>query len=178
MDSQNTDNLIKNLVLASGQGDQDAFHTLYNNLNKRLFAFLLARTVSREDALDLMQDVFVDLWKALPKFSYKSDKQFYAFVFRIARRKIAKYYNFRKQEVEFDEKYIKSSFEIDDVDFHLLDLIRRKLKKGYQDVIYLRYWSGMSFSEIASFLGLKETTAKVRHHRALKKLQILLDKYE
>ena len=46
---------------------------------------------------------------------------------------------------------------------HLNDIDRQ--------VIVLRYYSGLPFAEIADILGKKEDAVKVRHHRAIEKLQ-------
>ena len=52
------------------------------------------------------------------------------------------------------------------------------LSPDHQEVLKLRYWSDMSFGEIASVLNIKETTAKVRHYRAIQQLKTLMEKYE
>ena len=53
---------------------------------------------------------------------------------------------------------------------HLLKQINM-LSEKYQEVLRLRYWSGMKLSEVAEFLGIDEGTAKVRHFRALNELR-------
>lgn len=172
------DNSIKDLVLAIGKGDKDAFHQLYQEINQKLFAFLQTRLPNREDALDILQDIFVDLWRGLTNFHYKSDKQFYSFVFKIAKRKLAKFYSKQQVAIEFDEKYMTDNYELPDGDIHLLSSLTGKLKPAYQDILHLRYWSQMTFGEIGNYLNINESAAKVRHHRALKKMQFLLEKYE
>jgi RNA polymerase sigma-70 factor (ECF subfamily) len=52
------------------------------------------------------------------------------------------------------------------------------MSEKYRTVIELRYWSGLTFGEIGKLIGEKETTVKVRHHRALKQLEIMLQKYD
>jgi len=53
-----------------------------------------------------------------------------------------------------------------------------KLPEKYRTVIELRHWSGLTFGEIGKFIGEKETTVKVRHHRALKMLETHWKNYE
>ena len=64
---------VENLVILSTKGDEIAFRELYERLNNTLFKYIVSRTKSRDDAMDLLQDVFIDLWRGLQKFSYKSE---------------------------------------------------------------------------------------------------------
>lgn len=177
VNSHNKENL-KGLVLLSAGGDENSFRQLYELLSDQLFRFILIRCSSREETLDLLQDVFLDIWKALPKFKYSSDAEFYSFVFTIARRKLSKYYRFRKQIIEFDEKYIKENYEINSEDYWLFEKVIPKLKEKYRQVLQLRYWSDFSFAQIAESLDLKESTVKVQHHRAIKQLASIMEEYE
>ncbi len=167
------DNNIEKLVQSCIQGDVESYHKLYNALHRQLFGFIVSRTNNREDAKDILQDVFIDLWRALPKFSYKSDKQFYSFVYTIIKRKLARYYNSNIDTVEFDDDYISENYESVNNDTILLLRLVRKLKPKYREVLELRYWSDLTFADIAKLLNTKETTVKVRHHRALKMLHVL-----
>jgi len=169
---------IPELIELSKQGDEQAFRLLYEHLNNNLFAFIVARTNSREGAKDVLQDVFVDLWRACQRFRYKSDKQFYAFVFTIARRRLIKYYRASQASVELSDQQTLDNYEEQVEYFPQLNEAVSGLNKKYQDVINLRYWSQMSFVEIADWLDITANTAKVRHHRALKHLQSLIKGYE
>lgn len=163
--------LLGDAIRASRTGDQDAFRQIFDHCHDKLFRYLLARTPSRDDALDLTQDTFVDLWQALPRFRYASDRQFFAFVFTIAKRKLAKYYAAAPRTVEFDEAHIAGSFSLDIEDYRQLTRSIASLSINYQEMLHLRYWGGLSWKETAATLGITEVAAKVWHHRALRKLQ-------
>ena len=80
-DLQNSeDNELAELISACQDGDQEAFHILFDKLNDRLFLYALSHVKSRDEALDMVQETFIELWKALPKASYMGDKAFYGFV--------------------------------------------------------------------------------------------------
>ncbi|MFA6307745.1 MAG: sigma-70 family RNA polymerase sigma factor [Patescibacteria group bacterium] len=177
MNSHNEENL-KSLILLSIEGRESSFQQLYEHLSDQLFRFVFARCSNREDTLDLLQDIFVDLWKALPKFKYSTDAEFYSFVFTITRRKLSKYYRFKNKSVVFDEKYIRENYEIQPEDYWLLEKIIPRLKDKYRQVLELRYFSDFTFAQIAKFLNIKESTAKVQHHRAIKQLSDIIKKYE
>lgn len=167
------DSSIQHLLKYCSKGDTEAFHELYLQLDRVVFAFLAARTATREDAKDLLQDVALDLWKGVRSFSYRSDKQFYAFVFIIARRRLAKYYDARVQTTQLHEN-IADETPHQAVEYRL-ECIRLidSLPKKMRLVMELRYIADLPFADIADRLNEKETTVKVRHHRALAKLKRL-----
>lgn len=171
---------FKQLVNEAKNGNKEAFKEIFEGLNKRLFSYAFSRTLNRDDALDIVQETFIELWDSLEKFKYRSNEEFQGFVFTLAKRKLFRFYNTKDKTVPLDEKIIDGAggyeMEIDNHQY-LFNQIN-SLSPNYQDVLRLRYWSGMTFSEIASFLRVKETTAKVWHHRAIQKLKILLANYE
>lgn len=171
---------LKDLIISSTEGDEHAFHLLYERLNDPLFKYVLSRTKSRDDSLDILQDIFIDLWKALETFSYSSDGQFYGFVFTITKRKLGKHYKSKRPTEELDENSLEHSYQLDvekKDDMRILIKTVEKLDEKYRTVVELRYWSGLTFGEIGKLLEAKETTVKVRHHRALKMLETLLEEY-
>ena len=172
---------IKNLVILSTKGDETAFHALYERLNNTLFKYIVSRTKDRDDATDLLQDVFIDLWKGLQRFSYKSESQFYGFVFKITKRKLSKHYKTNRKTLELDENTPGQNYEMDVEkidDVRIMTEAINKLREKNRIVIELRYWSELTFSEIGTILNCKETTVKVRHHRALKTLEEIMKEYE
>lgn len=175
------ENKLKDLIMESKDGNSDAYREIFDHLNNRLFVYALAHTSSRDDALDLVQDTFIDLWNALKNFQYKSNEGFYGYVFIIVKRKLAKYYGANKKNVvsldRLSEKDLGDHYEMEHEDSRYLLRELNKLAVHYSELLKLRYWSGMTFGEIALVLNIKETTAKVRHHRALQILKINLDKF-
>lgn len=156
-------------------GNEDAFRAIFDRLSARLFAYVLSHTSHRDDALDIVQETFIDVWKGLPRFQYKSDEQFYGFVFVVLKRKIYKRHRNMRATVSFDEEIIHESYEMKMEDYRHLQKHIGKLGEPYQDLLKLKYWSGMTMRDAADMLGITETTAKVRHHRAIKKLQAMLE---
>ena len=144
-------------------------------LSDRLFSYAIAHTRDRNDALDLVQDTFIDLWNALGKFKYKNDESFYGFVFLVLKRKLYRHYKKQPRTVELEEKHISENYAIEVEDYRYLEKVMATLSKNYQELLRLRYWSGFSFKEIAAVMDVKEGTAKVWHHRALNALNVRLD---
>ncbi|MCH7529608.1 sigma-70 family RNA polymerase sigma factor [Patescibacteria group bacterium] len=166
------------LIEEARNGSEKAFREIFEHLNDRLFLYCLSHTKGRDDALDILQDTFVELWIGLQKFSYKSDEAFYGFIFTILKRKLIRYYKKSKRKtVSLEENGLDPSYEMEKEDHRYLLRHISALGEKYQDLLRLRYWSGMTFGEISSVLGITESAAKVRHHRALQKLRVNLHEH-
>lgn len=168
---------LRGLVEQAGEGSQVAFHALYNTLADRLFGYIRQRTAGDEETADILQDVFLDIWQALKRFEYRTEGHFYAFVFTITKRRLARHYKHRHAHTSLDEltpaEHPRVDAELQDPD-GMKPLVDR-LSEKYREVMTLRYWSGLGFAEIAEMLGTNESTVKVRHHRALKELRSMMD---
>jgi RNA polymerase sigma-70 factor (ECF subfamily) len=174
---QNSEEL-NTLIEKAQNGSKDAFKEIFDRLSDKFFAYTFSRTSNRDDALDITQETFIDLWNSLKKFKYKSDQSFHGFIFTITKRKLYHYYKNKPKVASLDEiseKYLIQPTIKQEDDGYILNQIN-ELTSNDQDIIRLRYWSQMTFNEIAAVLNITETAAKVRHHRALQKLKISLNK--
>ena len=61
------------------------------------------------------------------------------------------------------------------MDREILQTLLEKLSLRDREVVDLRYFAGLPFAEIANMLGDNESAVKVRHHRAIRKLQSFLE---
>jgi len=161
------------LVEQCSRGDAGAFKQLYETLVGRVFGYLASRT-NHTTATDLTQDCFVELYKSLPSFTYRSEPEFHSFVFVIVKRMLAKHYDGKhtkasKEGTELDEDTIAATSE-DTVTTISIQQALATLDEVTREIIVLHHWSRYSFSEIAVILNMSEAAARTRHHRALTKL--------
>ena len=56
-----TDSEFRSLVIGAKEREVTAFETIYQLLSDRLFAYALSHTSSRDDALDTVQETFIEL---------------------------------------------------------------------------------------------------------------------
>jgi RNA polymerase sigma-70 factor (ECF subfamily) len=172
VNSQDTNYTLAVLVADAREGKQGAFREIFEHLHARVFGYILSHTPERDEALDITQEAFVDVWKALRKFEYKSDEEFYGFVFLIVKRKIARFYKARRATVPLDENIADVPYhETEYEDHRFLMKQIQTLTAKYQELLRLRYWGGMKLAEAAAVLGITEGTAKVWHYRALQELK-------
>lgn len=181
MKHNGTPSELQRAIVAAQESDKsDRFRPLYELIADDLFRFVRPRVARREDALDLTQRILVELWQALPRFTYRTDKQFYGFLYTIARRQLARYYKEEKRagrvrESDYHEPV--ATLEIEALNaVSLTHQALRKLSRKAQDVVILRYWHEYSFAEIGETLNISERAARVRHHRALQQLEQFVTK--
>lgn len=180
-DQKQPNDALKEVITRAGAGDRDAFRHVFDLASDKVFRYLMSQLQNREDAHDLLQETFIDLWKGLRKFRYQSDDEFWGFLFLIARRKVYAYRKIPNKTVlvdgdEFDalipeELHDHPEYE----DYRFLHRTLATLGAKSKEILTLRYWSDLSFAEIAVVAGISEGAAKVRHHRALRELEGALE---
>ena len=180
--SQISDGVLAREVLG---GNQRAFETLVHRYSTTLFNFIYHFVGDYDRACDILQQVFLQLFVSLP--TLRTDEPLKPWLFQVARnrcvdelrqlsRKRAVY--FSELEVPNDEGECPSLFAIPDTGPLPDELVeqrdlQRRLRKAiqmlpprYRSVVFLRYASQLSFSEIGRTLHMPEATAKTYFQRA------------
>lgn len=164
------------MVAKAKEGDHEAFRGLFEQTHARVFSYVLSHVSGRDNALDITQEAFIDIWKGLKSFRYRTDEEFYGFVFLVVKRKIYRYRKSRRLTILLDENAAEVAYEEPEHEDHrFLTRHIQSLATKYQELLRLRYWGGMKLAEAALVLGITENTAKVWHHRALKELKIKME---
>lgn len=153
------------------------FREIYDRTVDRVFSYVIFRVGNREDAKEVVQEIYLSLFSSLPKFVYISDEHFMGFLWTIVRRRIFKSRLRKKIMVSLEEVYDTATEEETQEDYRYLFQALNRLKDKERIVIQLRYFSHQSFAHIAEACNITETNAKVIHHRALAKLKQYLQKY-
>ena len=152
--------------------------------SENLLRFLLAHTNNREDAEDLMQDVFTSCYKAQERFDSTKCSEV-AWLFIIAKNRLKNYYRDKKNNVSLDSIDVDQK---DDKDYvaqamHLMHCREvaaeaiRKLDERSQKIIMLRFFEEKTHDEIAEIMNLTTGNVRVIQSRALKQMEEYLDKY-
>lgn len=168
---------IKALVEKCAQKDAAGFAELYEFLVDRVFSFVSCRTNDKAAATEVTQDVFVELHKALSKFKYKSDAEFYGFVFTIVRRQLARYYvsNNKHRTSEVDETSLTDNSTPDVELINSVQTALEQLDERSREIVVLHHWSRFTFAEISNIINMTESAVRVRHHRAKTALASILN---
>ncbi|MFM2374807.1 MAG: hypothetical protein RLZZ234_802 [Candidatus Parcubacteria bacterium] len=168
------DHDIRELVLSSIAGSTVSFKALYELLIDRVYGYLRVRTSREEDATDIAQDAFVELYKSLPTFAYRSRDEFFAYVFVIVRRTLARHYankHTKQRHItdSFDDSSVASPQEHVEIAHDVMRALST-LDETSREIVILHHYGRNTFPEIAKILGMQESAVRVRHHRALKTL--------
>ena len=158
-----------------------AFNLLVNIYSERLYWHIRKLTSNHEDTNDILQNVFIKAWNALPKF--REDSSLFTWLYRIATNESL---SFLKKErlinffsISDHSTYINNKIESDE--YFDGDEIQLKLKKAInalppkQRVVFnLKYFDELKYEEIADILGGSIGSLKASYHHAYIKIQKLL----
>ncbi|WP_163101038.1 RNA polymerase sigma factor SigX [Peribacillus alkalitolerans] len=162
------------------------FQDLYEKYHHDVFQFLFYMVKNRETAEDLVQEVYIRVYKSHQKFEGKSSER--TWLYSIARN--AAIDHFRKQKswkqrlmenFDWDKQQIKDEHPIPEeiaLQKEEIQWIYKSLDECTVDqrsVIILRYIQSLSISETAEVLGWTESKVKTTQHRALKAVKKILE---
>jgi RNA polymerase sigma-70 factor (ECF subfamily) len=183
--SESTSN--SELVRLSQLGDQSAFEQLVVRHQDLVFSLAFKLTGNKEMANDVAQEAFIRAWKAIDKF--RGDSTFGTWIYRITvnsawtlRKKAKKHNTLNIDEtyepVIIDEKRDPELVAINsDLSSTLINALD-KIPLDQRIIVELKNIEGRSHKEIADFLGISVTAAKVRLHRAHQRLRDILEDVE
>lgn len=158
------------------------FVDLYTKYHQDVFQFLFYMVKNREQAEDLVQEVYIKVYKSYHRFEGKSSEK--TWLFSIARNVAIDH--FRKQKSwkqRIFETFEGSTIQIKDehpipeeiaVQNEELQLMYRCLDQCTIDqrmVLVMRYMQDLSIAETAKVLNWTESKVKTTQHRALKALK-------
>jgi RNA polymerase sigma-70 factor (ECF subfamily) len=128
---------------------------------------------NRATAEELVQEAFARVWASPNTPSAQPD--FRRWLYRAITNLARDYHRRRLVEAKLIFWTMPAIDPIDEVVHRAEDreLLRAVLALSFKDrhAIYLHYFDGLSFAEVAQVLGVSEVAARVRVHRALQKLR-------
>lgn len=161
------------------QGDSQAFHQIYQQTHHHVYRMLCFLLRNKEDAGDVMSEVYLNLCKALPGYSFNQPFQSWlnGLIIRQAnnwRRKIWRRMRLFERAKSFAMEYSSDQSEANYLAYEqrseMLGLVN-KLPYKLREVIVLRHYQDCSLEEIATLLQVPIGTVKSRHHSAIRKLR-------
>ena len=180
IETSSTENVNRLVEKAIG-GDADAFGNIYDVFIDRVYQYVYYRVRNKDDAEDITQQVFVRAWKAIKRYKITS-KPFIAWLLRISQNLINDFYRTRKVTMYIDYEFEIPGTEIGPekqaelrYDQKELRRIIYRLPEEQQQVIMMKFIEGFSYPEIAASLRKSEGAVRVIQHRALKKMQTMLE---
>lgn len=183
-----TDPREKEWVEQARAGEAEAISELYQIHKNAVYKFIYFRVGSQADAEDLFQEIMLAAFDSLPRF--RGEVPFLHWCYQIARNKINYFWRRKGQDRTFELDEETTGFEEEWVEgldpeeqatedakiFDEIEKVREKisqvmeqLPENYRTVLKLRFFEGMTLSQIAETMRITLSNAKVLQHRALKK---------
>ena len=180
MGEEKSDNEIIELYK---NGEKEALKYLIERYASPIFNFV-AHLTNRNDAPDIVQDIFIKTWKNIKRYDSKK-ASFKTWIFTIARNSVTDFWRKKKNilfteiEESFSENIPDENLLPDEVlqkleDAELLNKTLEKLRPDYREVLVLYYQEEMTFEEIGVILSKPPNTVKSQHRRAIIELRELL----
>jgi RNA polymerase sigma-70 factor, ECF subfamily len=167
------------LIVRSADGDRGAFEVLYRRYSRPVFGLALRRLGDRGRAEDAVQETFASIWRAAR--SYKPERGPGApWLYAVARNAITDRGRARTDTpAEIPETASSEAGPAERAESGWtawrVHRALEELNANERSVVELAYWSGLSQSEIAEFLGIPLGTVKTRTRAALARLATLLE---
>ena len=170
------------LISRTGDGDRGAFEVLYRRYSRPVFGLALRRLGDRGRAEDAVQETFASIWRAAR--SYRPERGPGApWLYAVARNAIIDRSRARYEppaEAPDEASPELGPPERVEAGWTAWRVHRalEELSPNERAVIELAYWSGLSQSEVAEYLGIPLGTVKTRTRAALARLADQLEKEE
>lgn len=167
------------LIQRAATGDRFAFEDLYRRYARPVFGLALRRLGDRGRAEDAVQEAFASVWRSAG--SYRPEQGPGAsWLYGVVRNAIVDRARSRTDTpAEIPEEPAREPGPAEDAERSWaawrVHRALEELDEREREVIALAYWSGLSQTEVADFLGIPLGTVKTRTRSALARLADLLE---
>ncbi|MEN1728222.1 MAG: RNA polymerase sigma factor, partial [Pseudomonadota bacterium] len=173
---QSAHSIEDQLMRRAARGDSTALERLYAITSPDLYAYLTRLSRHEDQARDLLQTTFLNAWRSRAQFTGKGVRQWLFVIARNAYLSVV-----RQPRPELDNAPEAAAPVTPGQAFQLLDLTDRlesalaKLPEDTREAIVLSRFSSLSIADIAQVIGASEGNVRVRIHRGLARLKVLLE---
>lgn len=155
-----------------------AYTRIIKKYQEKLYWHIRRMVVDHDDANDVLQNMFIKVWKNLANF--REDSQLYTWLYRIATNESLSFLEQQKKRssasLSDNDNYLSNKL-VADKDFDEKKL-EWKLQKAIQElpekqkaVFNLRYFEEMPYEEMSKVLETSEGALKASYHHAVKKIE-------
>lgn len=168
------------LISQALKGNRRAWLALIKRYESQIYHYGIRMTGNTHDASDLMQDIFVSVYRSLG--NYRGEGSFKGWLFRVAHFRCIEFYRRKRPEQglddtpepECEQDCPETGYFRDQTSANLMQAMQR-LPLAQKAVVELKFFGQFTFDEIAEQLGLSANTVKSRLYSALSKLKLELE---
>ena len=159
----------------------EAFNLLIKKYQEKIYWHVRRLVIDHDDADDLVQEVFIKVWKNLGKF--RSDSKLYTWIYRIATNESITFLNKQKQrnQTSFEEVSEELAESLIASSYFNGDKVQMKLQQALltlpekQRLIFnMKYYDELKYDEISEILGTSVGALKASFHIAVKKIEVFM----
>ena len=170
--------IVSDLIGACRRGERDAFQSLFETYQDKVYSIALRYSGDRTTALDIAQDVFLKLLSNIQDF--RGEAGFESWLYRLVVNRCLDYHRRgrRLRLVVEDALNVFTSPRESALNDVLRSEVEEQVQRGIarlapeqRIVVVLRYTDGMSYEQIAEILGCSKGTVASRLNRAHKILE-------
>lgn len=172
----NDEDILSKFAVAATK--EEAFTLLVKKYQERLYWHIRRMVLSHDDADDVLQNMFIKVWKNLDRF--KGNSQLYTWLYRIATNESLTFINQRKRKsavaLETEDYDLSAGlkadpyFEGDEAQLKLQEAIAR-LPAKQKLVFQMRYYDEMKYDDMSEVTGTSVGALKASYHHAVKKIE-------
>lgn len=170
------------------QGNKSAISTLLEKYNSRVRNYLRMMVGDDDVAADIAQETFIKALRVIDEGRYTDSGKFLSWIMRIAHNKALDYFRSQKSNnsvsessagynvlgtMKYADRSIEDSMISDQISADIRALVEL-LPDEQREVVKLRYYSDLSFKEIAEQTGVSINTALGRMRYALINLRKMI----
>lgn len=146
-------------------GEESAFDEIVTRYQPYVYNVCLQMLYNPSDAEDAAQNVFIAVYKALPKFRMQSKVS--TWIYRIAVNQCISWRRSRREELPIEEDILDTSRHFEGAETRgEISRLMQKLAPHYRVVLVLKYYKELSYEEIAEILSWSPDKVKCYLHRA------------
>ncbi|RTL57097.1 MAG: sigma-70 family RNA polymerase sigma factor [Sphingobacteriales bacterium] len=166
------------LLFRQPENREKAYTAIIRKYQEKLYWHIRRMVVDHEDANDVLQNMFIKVWKGLDHF--REDSQLYTWLYRIATNECLTFIEQQKKRVSVsisnEEGGLSEKIKADDhFDANKLEwklqLAIQELPEKQRMVFNLRYYDEMPYEEMSKVLETSEGALKASYHHAVKKIE-------
>jgi RNA polymerase sigma factor (sigma-70 family) len=155
-----------------------AYTAIIKKYQEKLYWHIRRMVVSHDDTDDVLQNVFIRVWKGLENF--REDSQLYTWLYRVATNECLTFLEQQKKRATVSlsdmepglSEMIKAdqNFDANKLEWKL-QLAIQQLPEKQRVVFQLRYYDEMPYEEMSRVLDTSEGALKASYHHAVKKIE-------
>jgi len=153
------------------------FKLIVEQFQERVYWQIRRLVKNHDDSADVMQNVFIKVWKSLPEF--RAESALYTWIYRIAFNESHTFLSreSKRPTVDLDPPLFENSIEVNGKNYTpeeieaIFSQALETLPEKQKLVFNLKYFDDLKFHEIEAMLGTSVGALKASYHLAVKKIE-------